>query len=77
MKFKVHVMATKKLYRSQTDKMLTGLCGGIANYFSWDSTIVRVVAIILGFATVGLLIIGYFIVSLIVLKAPTSEVLEK
>lgn len=31
----------KKLYKSSTDKKLCGVCGGIANYFSIDSTLVR------------------------------------
>ncbi len=32
---------TKKLYKSNTDKKLDGVCGGIAEYFDIDSTIVR------------------------------------
>ena len=32
----------RKLYKSDTDKMLAGVCGGIAEYFSIDSTIVRI-----------------------------------
>lgn len=31
----------KKLYKSQTDKKLCGICGGIAEYFGIDSTLVR------------------------------------
>lgn len=37
----------KKLTRSQTDKKIAGVCGGLAKYFDIDSTIVRVVFIIL------------------------------
>lgn len=33
----------KKLYRSTTDKMLTGVCGGLAEYLEMDSTVVRLV----------------------------------
>lgn len=33
---------TRKLYKSETDKMLTGACGGIAEYFHIDSTLVRI-----------------------------------
>ncbi|OGC45027.1 hypothetical protein A3J98_00715 [candidate division WS6 bacterium RIFOXYC1_FULL_33_10] len=33
----------KKLYRSETDKMIGGVCGGLAEYFSIDSTIVRLI----------------------------------
>ena len=32
----------KKLYRSNTDKMLSGVLGGIAEYFGIDSTLVRI-----------------------------------
>jgi phage shock protein C len=34
-------MDTRKLYRSQNDKMIGGVCGGLANYFNWDSSIIR------------------------------------
>jgi len=37
----------KKLYRSRTDKKIGGVCGGIAEYFSWDPTVVRVATVIL------------------------------
>ena len=33
----------KKLYKSQTDRKLCGVCGGIAEYFNIDSTIVRLI----------------------------------
>jgi phage shock protein C len=32
---------TKRLYKSQTDRMINGVCGGIAEYFQVDSTLVR------------------------------------
>ena len=32
----------KKLYKSKEDKKLCGVCGGIAEYFDLDSTIVRI-----------------------------------
>lgn len=35
----------KRLVLSQTDKKLTGLCGGIANYFDIDSTVVRLIVL--------------------------------
>lgn len=31
----------KKLYRSKDDKKISGVCGGIAEYFGIDATIVR------------------------------------
>ncbi|HUB92943.1 MAG TPA: PspC domain-containing protein [Verrucomicrobiae bacterium] len=40
---------SKRLYRSQTDRMIAGVCGGIAEYFDVDPTIVRIVAVLLLF----------------------------
>jgi len=40
----------KRLYRSTTDKMIAGVCGGIAEYFNIDPVIVRVLAVVLLFA---------------------------
>jgi phage shock protein C len=37
----------KRLYRSRTDRKIAGVCGGIAEYFSIDPTIVRVIAFLL------------------------------
>lgn len=37
----------KRLTRSQTDRMLTGVCGGIAHYLDLDVTIVRVFCVLL------------------------------
>ncbi len=38
---------TKRLYRSTTDRMVAGVCGGIAEYFNIDPVIVRIIAVIL------------------------------
>ncbi len=55
----------KRLYRSRKEKILGGVCGGIAEYFSVDPTIVRLlwVFFILAFGT-GILayLIAWFIV---------------
>ena len=36
----------KKLYRSNTQKMLTGVCGGIAEYFNTDVSLIRLITVI-------------------------------
>jgi len=41
----------KKFYRSKSDKMLAGVCGGLASYTKIDSTIIRITVIILVLAT--------------------------
>ena len=35
-------MAENKLYRSVSDKMLGGVCGGIGDYFNVDPTVIRI-----------------------------------
>jgi phage shock protein C len=35
----------KKFYRSRTDRMIWGICGGLGQYFDIDPTIIRVVAV--------------------------------
>ncbi|NLM03614.1 MAG: PspC domain-containing protein [Clostridiales bacterium] len=55
----------KKLYRSRTDKKIAGICGGIAEYFDVDSTLVRlawVLFCLLGGSGVLAYIIAFFIV---------------
>lgn len=37
----------KKLYRSRKNRKIAGVCGGIAEYFGWDPTIVRLGAVIM------------------------------
>ena len=38
---------SKKLYKSSTDKQIMGVCGGLAEFFNIDSTIVRVIFVAL------------------------------
>ena len=40
-------MKGKKLYKSRKNKMIGGVCGGLAEYFNMDPTIVRIIAAIL------------------------------
>jgi phage shock protein PspC (stress-responsive transcriptional regulator) len=54
----------KKLYKSQEDKKLCGVCGGIAEYFDLDSTIIRLAWVLLTvFGGSGLLL--YIIAALV------------
>jgi len=48
----------KRLMRSESDRMIAGVCAGLADYFEIDPTIVRLVfagAFLLGFGSPGLL----------------------
>ncbi len=55
----------KRLYRSRTERVIWGVCGGLAKYFDIDPTIIRVIAILLIFAS-GFGILAYIIIAIIV-----------
>jgi phage shock protein C len=38
---------TRKLYRSRTNRKLAGVCGGLAQYFNMDATLIRVLFVVL------------------------------
>ena len=39
--------ASRKLYRSTTNRQVAGVCGGLAEYFNLDATLIRVLFIVL------------------------------
>jgi len=39
--------STRKLYRSKTDRKVAGVCGGLAQYFNIDPTLIRVLFVVL------------------------------
>lgn len=57
----------KRLYRSTKDKIIAGLCGGIANYFNIDPVIIRLIMVVLFFIS-GWGILAYIIGWIIVPK---------
>ena len=66
-------MATKKLTRS-TNKVLAGVCGGIAEYFEIDPTLVRVAYAALTVFSAGFPgVLLYIIMLLLMPQAPTIE----
>ena len=68
--FSIH----NKLYRSQADRKLAGVCGGIGEYFRIDPNIVRVLWVIFTFSSAFFPgIIGYIAMAFIV---PERQVIE-
>jgi len=55
-------MSTRKLTRSASDKKIAGVCGGIAEYFGIDSTLVRVGYILLSVFSAGFPAIVIYII---------------
>ncbi len=59
----------KKLYKSNEDKMIEGVCGGIAEYFGLDSTLIRLGWVIFC-ALGGSGILAYIIAAVIIPRRP-------
>ena len=56
----------KRLYRSRDERMIWGVCGGIAKYFDVDPTVVRVIAVL----TLFLGLIGLIIYPMLTIVTP-------
>lgn len=64
---------SKRIYRSNTDKMLGGVCGGLAEYFELDPTLVRILAVC-GLIFGGFAFPAYIIAWIII---PESDVYQE
>ena len=65
-----HQYGYRRIYRSPDDKMIGGVCGGLARYFDIDPTIVRLIAVVLllGF---GIGLLAYIIAWIVIPVART------
>lgn len=61
----------KKLYKSNTDKKLCGVCGGLAEYLDIDSTVVRLI-VVLAVLFAGCGILAYIVAALIMPNKPKT-----
>ena len=65
---------SKKLYRSVSDKKLAGVCGGIAEYFGLDATLIRVGWALIALSGAG--IPAYIVCALIIPEKPDSTIVD-
>jgi len=66
----------KRLYVSDTDKKIAGVCGGIAEYFSIDPTLVRLAWIIITFGSGVLPGCAAYIIAIIIMPKHVIYVQE-
>ncbi len=57
-----------KLTKSTYDSVITGVCGGIAEAFGWNSTLIRITFVLFTFLGVGSPILIYLILALVMPK---------
>lgn len=60
----------RKMERPRKERVLSGVCAAIANYFGWDPTLVRIVYVLLTVFTAFSGIVIYFILLLIIPEEP-------
>ncbi len=64
-------MASGELTRSKSDRMIAGVCGGLAHWLEWDSTAVRIIYVLVSVFSVAFPgIIVYLILALVM---PSEE----
>ena len=64
----------KKMYRSKSDRMIAGVCAGVAEYLNIDPTVVRVIWAIACFGTLGIL--AYIACALIIPEKPDNTIID-
>ncbi len=60
----------KRLTRSITDKVLFGVCGGVAQHYGWDSSLLRILFVVVTLLGIGSPIVIYIVLAIIM---PASE----
>lgn len=66
------IIMEKRLYKSNKNKMLAGVCGGIAEYFNLDPTLIRLGWIVFS-ALGGSGILAYIIAAIVIPQNPYIE----
>ena len=66
------IIMEKRLYKSKENKMLAGVCGGIAEYFNLDPTLIRLGWIVFS-ALGGSGILAYIIAAIVIPQNPYIE----
>lgn len=62
-----------RLYRSNRDKRIAGICGGLAEVLNVDATLLRLMLVIIAVISGGTVIVIYLIASLVIPKASAAS----
>jgi phage shock protein C len=66
-------MNNKLLTRSVKDRMIAGVCAGLADYLEMDPTVVRLIFVLLFFVTGPGVLLAYLIMALIIPSETTTQ----
>lgn len=57
-------MEQKRLFKSKTNRVFCGVCGGLGEYFNIDPTIIRLLFVLFGCTTTGIIV--YLIAAVVI-----------
>ena len=63
----------KRLYKSRTDRKISGVCGGIAEYLNFDSAIIRLIWVLVSVFSAGTIgVVAYIVCAVVLPDAPAG-----
>ena len=63
----------KRLYRSRTDRILGGVCGGLSAYFDIDANLIRILWVVLILLSIGFGVIVYIVAWILIPEEPEAR----
>ena len=65
----------KKIYRSRTDRKIAGVCGGVADFFNIDVTIIRLIYVFITIFATAIIggVLFYFLCAFIIPNEPKHK----
>jgi len=63
----------KRLYRSKTERLLGGVCGGIGQYYDTDPNLIRILWVVLTLLSVGIGVIAYIVAWILIPEEPEER----
>jgi phage shock protein C len=63
-----------RLYRSRKNRMIAGVCGGLAQYFNTDPTLIRILAVVFLVVFNIMAVIGYLVMAVVVPLEGSTDV---
>ena len=73
---KYHFVYMKRLYRSRTERILGGICGGLGEHFDVDPSIIRLVWVAATLLSLGTGILVYILAWIIIPESPDETLLQ-
>ena len=65
---------TKRLYRSRSEHMIAGVCGGLAEYINIDPTVIRIIWALFALSGAGIML--YVVCALIIPEKPDNTIID-